>query len=697
MYPPTEPTQPEVDTAMPEPDPEQEQPNPLIPLSWTPEFLAKMFKEIEAAEGRRATVDKEWDICIKEYLPNVVEGGTPEAVKSNIHFRNIHTKLASVFYKFPEIVLESLRPLKDPISVNPLTGQPITPEDVVVIKREVLNKKLGSDGANISHTMDECLLDALGWSGIACAKIGYRGVQKDVQKPVMIPDPNFVPPMPPPGSVLGLQPPAQPPLIPLMVTNPETGQPEPKTQTVPVTIFEEWYIRRFSPKKLLFNADLTTSRIDEDACWIGQDLFLTGTQIEATYGFKPDSTPAATDDRLAGEKKPDANIEKKFHLYELWIRAAEYDPSQPHPQAIYQLVLMKDSREKPLVYRPCVDQTFDEEGKLTPDSLVGFPIEVMYLRDMPDDPYPKSDTAFTSSQVKQIDTHRRQSVRLRDAAIAKMLYDESAFTSEEIERLKGQKIGEWLAVGEGKLMNGVDKILANATQPVNGRDDYRLAALLKQDMEETLGIGAGTAGVIDNTNTKTATEVSEASNKGAARLGKDQQRATAFFLKCVRKFDIFLMRYATEIDYVQIAGQGGAKRLEMWNNKVISGVCAYNIKPDSQLSIDAARDYKQLMDFYKETSADPRVNVLPILKKLATLKGLDPVEVIQDPALAAAASQGVPVPIPGAPPPGPRPAPRPGPSGNAAGPGNPDRPHVETGGRPNAPQPGRPANTQQVP
>lgn len=666
------------------------QQNPMVTLQLSEDQISKWFKEIEASIARRKTRESIWDILLKEYMPTVSESGGPEALKMNGHFRNTHTKLAKLFHKLPELHLEPKGPLLDPVATNPLTGQVINAEDAAFVKQAVLNDKLGSDGVDASRFMDEILLDVLQWAGLGYARMGYRNVIKPVQKPVMVPGPATIDP------VSGQEVPGQP--VQAMDFNPETMQADkPRFETVPVPIWEEFFLRRGSPKKLLLPADLTSGRIDEDACWVGEEFFFTAKQLKQTFQYDtstlPNKTGGTSDDRVAtydidGGSASGPDSKTKFHGYQLWIKASEYDDAQPHPDAIHHLVLLDVDKTKPIVYRPSPDQTFDEEGKLTADSLIGFPLEVCYLRDLPDSPYPPADAAFTNSQVKFLNTHGQQSVALRDSARGRYLYDEGEFTPEEIERIKAGKVGEFLAVQPGKLANGSDKLIVPLIQARQSPDDVRTRNLVKQEMEETLGISANDTGVENEGGAKTATEVHDVSTKSAQRMGKDQQRAVQFYLRCVRKFDTFLIRYASNDEYVRVTGQDGMRRLMLWNNKIIGGRWAYDIKPDSQAMMDAARDRVQTLTYYEKTAADPLNNRLPVLKKLAGLNGLDPARATHDPAMVAA---------PGTP--GAAPASSPQPGGAAPEPGGQStdrRAHRETGQTPNSPQTGTAPNTPQV-
>lgn len=670
---PLEGLQPE---ATPVPGQEEVAPNPLLTLAMTEEQAKEWWDDIQQAERRITDREQEWDILMAAYMPTVTKGGEPESLNSNFHFRNVHTKLANIFYKLPELHLEPLQPMKDVVAMHPVAGTPITAEDAVPIKQAVLNAKLGRKGVNGARLMNLLIQDALQWAGIACVKVGYSVTMKTVPMPVMGPaladEFGNVPLDPATG---------MPQQVPQ--TDPVTGEPMMQEQQVP--IYEDWYMKRFSPKKLLLPSDLTSGLIDDEARFIGHKSFLTKEEVNSAFQIDYDLEATSEDDRIYKDPKDSSTVvKKKIAVYELFARASKYrSAEQPHPKAIDHIVFIEGIKDRPVVYRPSPDQTFDELGKLTPDSIETFPIRVLYLRDMPDSPFPPSDAAFVNSQVKNLNTHMQQSVRLRDAAIAKMGYDEEKLTPDEVKRIKNGQVGDWIALTGGALAEGMDKIVGQITTPVAARDDFRLAGALKANMDETLGIDAHTAGIMSDQRV-TATEISESSKNSGQRMGMEQLRAIDFWLGCVEIYDVLLQRYATQAEYILIVGQDGTKRMQLWNNKVIAGKYAYDIKPDSQLHIDAARDRQQTLAYYKETAPDPMTNRYPVLRKLAGLFGLDPGVTVNDPQVTAAiqaqqaaqqTASDVKVKEAGR-----------GPEGG-------ERAHRATGGAPNAPEPGQPPNT----
>lgn len=614
-------------------------PAALVTLKMSPDEVGEWWDRIKDDTARTEAHAKEWDILLKEYLPTVSASGTAESVKYQGHFRNVHSKIGQLFYRTPDLIMSprdpgpanNQQPPPVPVDPNGMPMPPILLEDIIAVKQQVLQFHLGRDGVKVGRLMDELLFDVLAWTGIGCSKLGYRCMMKSVQVPVMGPAPT-----PPgvPGSVLGLGGMgAHPQMVPQVDA---MGQPQMQAQDVPV--YEDYYWRRFSPKKFITNSDLRSTRFDEDATRMGMHFYLAPKKAQAMFGLTDEEVNKATSDDKVYKHKEDDEVGKGsqglVHGVELYVKASVYT-DEVHPQAINQLVLIEGLTERPVVWRPSPDQEFETQGprigQLTHDSLIGFPIRVLTIRDLADSCFPKSDAAFTNSQIKQIGTYRRQGVKLRDAAIGKFLFDGGAFDEEDIALLTNGEVGDFIEVIEGKLALGMEKILGRTPQIMGSPDDYRNEELLKRDVDETLGIGSNQSGSPENT-VRTATETATVQAAVSARNDKELGRVIDFYLDGARMIDSLLMRYADQTEYVQIAGDAGAVRIMTWNNKIISGRYIYDIAPDSQLRVDTARSFDKLLKFYTIAAQDPLCNRAYLLKKLARMNELDPAKVVVSPA-----------------------------------------------------------------
>lgn len=601
-------------------------PGELVTLPFTPEFIGAMWKEVEQAEQRVKAREEQWTNLLKSYLPNNKKGA--QDVKTNAHFRNVHTKLGALFYRSPDLTLVPKDPspaqnqIPNPSFDPTIPGSPqfLSMEDIISVKQAVLQQTLGRNGVKAERLMDELIIDVEAWAGYGASKLGYRCVTKPVQKPKMGPPQQ-------PGAILGLSADQMPPV-------PQIGTDgNPVMETVQVPVFEEWYWRRFSPLKLLFDSSCRSVRFDEDATWMGMIFFMTPEKAEAAFKIESDELAKGTEDDRAFQHDADQKAKPSGLVMgvEIFLKAS-YFTEEVDPQVIYQLVLLKGIQNKPVVWRMSPDQTIGPDGKLTQDSLLGFPIQVLTIRDSPDSSYPDSDSAFTDPLVKELNTWRRQQVLLRDAAIGKYLIDGAAFEEAELELVRNGEVGQSVLVKDGALKELGSKGIIDTTAQVHATaDDYRGQDIFKQDMDETLGISATTAGTPTST-VRTATEIASFGANSTARNEKERGRVVDFYLDGVRKLDTLLMRYATQQQYVQVAGEEGANRMLMWNNAMIAGRYIYDITPDSQMAPDNAVQFEQDMRMYNLTAPDPLLNRAYVLRRMYRRRGYDPSKVVLSPA-----------------------------------------------------------------
>lgn len=605
----------------PQNDPAPDLQKSLNPLPLSAQEISEWWARIEASEARVEQREDQWDALVEEYVPHISDKAAPEDPKCNAHFRNIHTKTGQLFVRSPKVIMTPKGPALDQEVVIGPDGVPmsLTAADAVPIRQAVINYYLGPEEIDGVRLMDECLFDMQGYSGLACVKVGYRSVSRTVQRPVMQPAPA-----PPAMGQVGLDALAPAPMVPAL--DPFTGLPQ--MESVPVIIHERWYAEKFSTKKLLLDEQLHSPRVEERSRWIGRKHYLPKRQAMRLYGLTEDEVGSGVseDDRIyqaPEDRSADTTALKDLiAVYEIWYKAM-YFTDADHPDAINELVLLENNKERTVVSRPSLDQTFDEQGKLSYDSLIGFPIKVGSLRDFLDSPFTLADSAFTNAQAKNLDVHVQQMLKLRDAAVGKYFYDTDAIDAEDLKKMRDGEVGAFIGLKSGALAAGSDKVFYTTAQVRATADDWRTADMLKSTMNETLGISETSAGGNPDT-VRSATEIQESSSGGAGRQEKEQARVIEFYLQIVRAIDTLIFRYATGERYVTVVGEDGTKTLAQWNKKLGAGCYSYDIKPDSQLRNDVARDRQQKIAAYTVMAPDQMVNRPPILRDIARDFGWDP-------------------------------------------------------------------------
>lgn len=573
-----------------------------LPLS--AEEVRQWWGRIELDRRRRKTESDEWQKLKKQYLPPPSD---TDDINSNIHFRNIHLKCAELWAQLPELQLAPLEPLSG--IADPLDPQkPLSPQEIVSTKRSVLNKLLGPDAANVDQTVLEALFDIFATSGIGATKICYHA---DLQ-PTKMAVPG--PPQPNVGDVLGL--------------SPVSTQVE---QVVDVPVHEEFQWFRFSAAKLGIPHDWRSTDYDKAPYLFMEFVETLNDQARKRYRLPADFQPNATTDDLvinAGEKSPSAGNASLLKGVEVWLHAAEYDGTVANSQLFRRLVLIEGLMDRPAIYENSPYQTVGQDGRLTPDSMIGNPIHPITLRVCSDEAWIKADSAFTDPLVRQENTWASQDIKLRDSNIARFFHAESIKTA--VDNLQNANTGQGVAVPDDKMALGVDKLIAPIPHLENAQSDVQGRAHLKRAIDETLGIGANQAGALNST-VRSATEVATVSANVSVRLKAEQNILLRRFLMGVRKFDALVQRYMTDIGYVEILGANGAKRLQAFDQHVLSGRYAYNAKIDSQLSNDPEKRQKNVLDYTNFMAKSAYVNQKGLAEHVTLEYGYDPGELVSDP------------------------------------------------------------------
>ena len=564
-------------------------------LDLTQDDIRAWWSRIEAARARRKVEETEWDALLAQYRP---PSANSSEINSNVHFRNVEMKRAQLFFQLPDLILQPL-PLVSG-QLNPQTQQPVDAYGSTAAVRELLNKLLGPDHADVLQTIDEALFDALAVSGVAFTKISYQA--DFAPRPVEAPGPLE------PGAILGLRGPAI-------------------QAQVPVPVHERWRWDHFSPKKGLIPHDFRSSRYD-DAPWLGMEFALP-VRDAIRQGLVPEGyTPNSTRDEKVLSAQTDqagTDLTELVTGVEVWSYASQFRDGVVDTRAEDVMVLI-DGDTDTFKARTSPFQQYGPNGAVSPNSLVGHPIHVLSLRDMADEAWVKADSAFTSPLVKQQNTWRAQSIKLRDANVPRFLFDESI--TQAIEKLQDADAGQGAGVEAGKLAGGMERLIAALPKLERAESDIQGEQAIRRDLDETLAVGANQAGTM-NAKVASATEVATMQQNVTVRMRKERARLIAWYLRGVRKFSSLVFLFADPRNLAPIIGQDGATKVLAW--KAIDGRFAFEIKPDSHLSLDAADDRKNALDYVNFTAKSPFVNQGEVQRWLATAFGLDPSKVVQTP------------------------------------------------------------------
>lgn len=573
---------------------------PPVPLG--DDALSAWRKAIAAArQTRDAAADRYgWQENINRYAPEDVRQ-TEGRVNIGVDFADVERKKAALLFTTPDIAFvcdEPAQPLAPPAPSVP--GQPPAPPpptlgSLTLVHQQLINELLGESQINVKATALKSVLDVLLPAGVGPVHVGYRAVTQDVE---------------------------------IEAADPVTGAPVPTV--APVPIHEEFFISRISPKALMLPQEFRDTDIRQ-AAWVGYEFTMPRSQVRAEYHVPDDVdiptgrlTPYFNEDRQDG--RGDAVDPPVTGCY-IEYRAMLYGQSA-HPKAIWCLVIV-DGMDAPLKHGPSPHQTFDEAGRLTPDSLADFSVLPLWIRDLPDSAWVPSDCTITAPLTREINKFRTQSVVQRDNARQIILYDTQAFPPEVIDKIERGDVNTFIGVKGQALAQGAGALMAQVTTASLGRESYLGQDYIQADRERVLGISANQTGSTTGKKT-TATEASIVNRNTEARFNQEQARVLAWYLSVVRTLDTLVLRYG---DARLASSLLGPQKGHFWAQfkSHLAGGYRYEVQTDSGKYMDAEAQRRQWLQFYQMVRQDPLVNAGKVVQKLLAFWGIDPVDGMAQP------------------------------------------------------------------
>ena len=530
-------------------------------------------------------------------------------VNTNVDFRQAEQKKAQLWFDTADVQLTPIEPLSE-LALAQIPQPDGSTQDqhlssAITLHQTVLNQILSRDGVNAKRTLQAAILDVLVPSGWGVTHIGYTSHTRPVTD-----------------------------------IDPLTGM----EMTVQVPVYEEYFWARLSPSALLVPVDFHSTDFDK-APWLAIRYRPRLSEARREFGsvIPPDFRGGQNRDEAMKLREESNTGNEPPNTYDPYVNATlvyYYEPTLNaealHPKRVCEIVFI-EGIDTEVRHRFCPYQSLDAEGKLTSDSMVGYPLHILTLRDVPDDNHVPSDSSMTRPLTEELNQYRSQILKSRDASIPYAFYDEDILPPEKIERITSGEYGPMIPVEGGRLNAGNPPVLPG-NKPTLSRETYAGQDVIERDLERTLAIGSNQTGVPSQTR-RTATEVATIQSSVDTRLAGEQARVVEFFCAGVRKLDALVQRFSDEPKVTQILGPDGTKQWLTWDKTVIAGRFAYTIRPDSQIRVDAAADRQQDLAFYNLTARDPFINRYELARRLALKWGFNPDKLVQQPP-----PQGPPVP-----------------------------------------------------
>ena len=449
--------------------------------------------------------------------------------------------------------------------------------------------------AGIGAALDECLPDCINASGIGVVVVAREALTEMVEVPAI--DINTLPPM--------LR------MSVMMSGALPDGTPIPM-ETVPREADSRYIISRVSPSDFLWPLSFTGSDFDR-APWLGRSGTMSWAMATHLLGLEENQKSKVIGDHRGPYDKlsydADTNLapEEVVSFDEIFYRVADYDPKATKFDLIHRLVFV-DGITAPVKDEAWTGQKIDDETGL----LIGafkYPIRVLTLSYISDDPIPPSDTAIGRPQVDELNKSRTNwmlqraySLPLRWANVDRM--DPTVLFS--IMR------GTWQHIVP--VQGSGDNVIGEVARAGMQQESFAIDRNIRQDLSQAWGQLASFG-----TDIETKAEAQSAATSYNTRVARERAKVGEFFVGITEVLGGIISIFEDPATL----GEGFTP--------MVSRTLSYSILADSTLLLDSNQRLQRGLQFVNWTGKSGWVNLEPVLKEIAALSGFDPNIVIRPP------------------------------------------------------------------
>jgi hypothetical protein len=557
----------------------------LIPLSQddVTKWKSRIEKSAELLKNRHRSEWRE-NTGALETRP-LKEKPEKDLIVVNKDLPRVKQKMAQLFYQVPEV---QLKPRREDYAPAAQVFQPVL--------NFFLTKRIKTD-----VMMREVLTDVLGVSGIGVSKLGYECVTEDVQMPMQ--DASQLPPE-------------------LQLS---ALQQEPQMETVPRCIYENYFWNRISPAKFVFPDEFTGSDFDE-ASWLGFEFRIPLEEAKRKYGLSDDFQGSGPDENLVSavsEDKQRAQGTSTVRGWEIWYKAALFDPSVKHP-CQHRVLVIIDGKDEPVRHRDSPYQKYDPmTGKLM--GMHRFPIRVLTLTYIPDTAIPPSDTSVSRPQVRELWRSRTQMLEQRQKSMPWRWADKSRLDDQTLESIEaGEPQDIIMTDGPG------DQVIGEVARANYPSEKFEFDRVIEGDIAEQWAMGRNQLGM-ETTGETTKAEVQTMQGNAGVRLDYERNLVLRYWLAGVEEVATLIQMFADDEDYVEIVGPQGQATIAPWDRTKVAGEFLFDVKPDSALRIDAVQERADSIHLYQMMANDPFINRFKLAEAVVRRHNLDPTHIMQQP------------------------------------------------------------------
>lgn len=558
------------------------------------DMLSEWRRNVELRIGKPAA----------QYTSGITDDGDDLQSEVNPDWSLTKTKTANLFSQVPS-VQGTHENLQYKEAVSPFMKQ--------------LNYEIGEKRANVGVAMEEVLNDVVNAAGIGAIFCGYAARSEDVDMP----------------TVSVFQPPSQPgeppkPTIDLKQVSEEQLQQliDAKlipSKKVPRVVSDKFFGDRISPVDLRVPSEFTGSCFD-NGDWIGHKGRMPWPV--ALLEFKLNAQDK--DKVIAGYESP-ANEElrtnpesgglleaKGVKYTEVFYWRYRFDSEEKDFKCIWRLVMV-DGLTKPAIHEPWSGQK--KVGRKYIGSMK-FPIRVLTVTYITDNPIPPSDSSAGRPQVNDMRKSRAQMFQNRERSLPIRWFDTNRVGPEVQQQLmRGTFQGFIPTNGPG------DKSIGEVARASYPSEDLAFDQQTKQDLMELWQIGPEQLGTGSATK-KTNGQVQSQQQNFATRIGQERGRVASFFLGVCEVIAGFMVLHS---EFPILTPEEKATMQKAWNQKQITHDLVLKIRPDSAIVLDTQARIQRLSQALNLTAKSGYVNPAPIIEEILTLSDIDITQVMVKP------------------------------------------------------------------
>jgi hypothetical protein len=186
------------------------------------------------------------------------------------------------------------------------------------------------------------------------------------------------------------------------------------------------------------------------------------------------------------------------------------------------------------------------------------------------------DIVMVEPQQLELNDIRTQASRHRKIALLKFLYLKGSIQEDELEKFFSGQVGPGIEVDAESLANAVSTL-----QPHVPSDLAAEAAMVKNDMRESLGFSENQANAFKGGTPPTASETMQVAMAAENRISERKDIMADALVNIIEKWNKFIFSFWTGERVVKIAGPDGAQTWVRFTGDQLKGDYDLNIDPDT--------------------------------------------------------------------------------------------------------------------